>query len=69
MRYCKRCVMPDTRPGIKFDEEGICYPYRNYERKTEIAWDDRWRKLEELADKYRGSNGDYYDCIIAASGG
>ncbi len=24
MRYCKKCVMPDTRPGMKFDEEGIC---------------------------------------------
>jgi len=69
MKYCKRCVMPDTRPGIQFDEEGICYPCLNHERKTRIAWDDRWRQLEELADKYRGSNGDYYDCIITASGG
>ena len=23
MKYCKKCVMPDTRPGIKFNEEGI----------------------------------------------
>jgi len=24
MRYCKKCVQPDTRPGIYFNEEGIC---------------------------------------------
>lgn len=69
MKYCKRCVMPDTRPGIQFDEEGICYPCRNYERRAQIKWDDRWRELEELADRYRGSNGNYYDCIITASSG
>jgi N-acetyl sugar amidotransferase len=69
MRYCKKCVMPDTRPGMKFDEEGVCYPCRNYERRKTINWAERWKELERLADKYRGSNGDYYDCIITASGG
>ena len=24
MRYCKKCTMPDTRPGITFDSEGVC---------------------------------------------
>lgn len=24
MQFCKNCVMPDTRPGITFNEEGIC---------------------------------------------
>ena len=69
MKYCKHCVMPDTRPGIQFDEEGICYPCRNYERRAQVKWDERWRELEELADRYRGSNGDCYDCIITASSG
>ncbi len=69
MRYCKKCVMPDTRPYIKFDEEGVCRPCRVYEKRTEVDYDKRWKELEKLADKYRGSNGDYYDCIITASGG
>ena len=39
MKYCKKCVMPDTRPGIKFNEEGICYPCLNYEkRKNRFAF-------------------------------
>ena len=69
MKYCKKCIMPDTRPNIKFFEDGICAPCKNHERKETINWDSRWKELEELADKYRGSNGDYYDCIITASGG
>lgn len=69
MKYCKKCVMPDTRPNIHFYEDGICAPCKNQERKEGIDWDSRWKELEELADKYRGSNGDNYDCIITASGG
>jgi len=69
MRYCKKCVMPDTRPYLKFDDEGVCYPCRAYEHRKEINWEKRWAELEKLADQHRGLNGDYYDCIIAASGG
>lgn len=61
--------MPDTRPGIKFDEEGVCYPCRNHEGRKIINWDERWKELETLANKYRGSKGNYYDCIITVSAG
>ena len=30
MRYCKKCVMPDTRPGITFNEAGICSGCQSY---------------------------------------
>jgi len=68
MKYCKRCVMPDTRPGIVFDKEGVCHACGAAERRKEIDWEDRKRKLKELCDKYR-RKGNYYDCIIAVSGG
>jgi len=69
MRYCKKCVMPDTRPNILFDEEGVCSACKNYENRKNIDWDKRWRQLEAVADKYRGCNGNYYDCIITGSAG
>lgn len=69
MKYCKRCVMPDTRPGIFFNKEGICSACINYEKKKQIDWNKRWNELEKLCDKYRENNGDYYDCAIAVSGG
>lgn len=61
--------MPDTRPGIVFDEEGVCSACRSYERRKTIDWDERWKEFEALCDKYRGSNGDGPDCAIAVSGG
>ena len=69
MKYCKRCVMPDTRPGIKFNEESVCYPCLTHDRRMQVDWQARWQELERLADRYRGSSGNYYDCIVTASAG
>lgn len=69
MKYCKKCVMPDTRPGIKFNEEGICSGCQSYERRKEIDWEKRLEELEQICDRYRGMNGEGYDCAIAVSGG
>jgi len=68
MKYCKRCVIPDTRPGIKFNEEGICYPCLNAERKKTIDWEKRESELRELCNKHRKTDGSY-DCIVTVSGG
>lgn len=69
MKYCTKCVMPDTRPGITFNEQGVCSACQSYERRKLIDWKERWKEFEALCDKYRGMNGDSYDCAIAASGG
>lgn len=70
MRYCKKCTMPDTRPGIVFDSEGICSACRHYEKRKNIDWKTRWDEFEKICDKYRGMNGrGGYDCAIAVSGG
>ncbi len=69
MKYCKKCLMPDTRPGIRFDENEICYPCINYKKIKTTNWEQRRKELEILCDKHRGCNGNYYDCIIAVSGG
>ena len=61
--------MPDTRPGIRFDDNGTCFACINYEKQKNIDWKERWTELEQLCDKYRGSNGNGYDCAIAVSGG
>ena len=61
--------MPNTRPGIKFDDNGICYPCLHHEKRKEVDWEKRWEELEKLADKHRGCNDDYYDCIITGSAG
>ena len=38
MQYCTKCVMPSTRPGITFNEQGVCSACQSYEkRKTPIT--------------------------------
>lgn len=69
MEYCKKCVMPNTRPGIYFDEEGICQACRAEEQKALTNWDERFEELKVLCDKHRRKNETDYDCIIAVSGG
>ena len=69
MFYCKKCVMPNTRPGITFNEEGVCSACQAYERRKTIDWSSRWKELEAVCEKYRGMNGDGPDCAIAVSGG
>jgi len=60
--------MPSTRPGIQITD-GVCSACRHYEQRQDVDWAKRWKELEDLANKYRGINGDCYDCIIPVSGG
>ena len=69
LKYCKKCLMPNTRPGLKFDENGVCVACINYAKQKTTDWDKRLTELKTLCDKYRGSNGNGCDCAIAVSGG
>ncbi len=69
LKYCKKCIMPNTRPGTTFTDDGICAACINYAEQKNTDWDNRRKELEELCDRYRGCNGDGYDCAIAVSGG
>lgn len=69
MDFCRNCLMPDTKPGLVLDERGICGACNHADRKKTTDWDKRKKELSVLCDKYRGRNGNYYDCVIAVSGG
>ena len=61
--------MPDTKPDLLLDEEGVCSACRNYENREEVDWDARKAELEELLERYRPKDGGNYDCIVPVSGG
>ncbi len=69
LRYCRRCVMPDTKPDLLIDPEGVCSACRSYESRTGIDWDTRSRELLRILDRYRSRDGSRWDCIIPVSGG
>ncbi|MBL7085877.1 MAG: N-acetyl sugar amidotransferase [Candidatus Cloacimonetes bacterium] len=68
MIYCKRCLMPNTRPGSIFNKEGVCQACRNYDNRKNIDWEERKNELDKICKKYKRKYG-YYDCIIPVSGG
>lgn len=69
MKYCVKCLQPDTRPGTRFDERGVC-PACNYHASlAAVDWDERKKELDEIVAFGRAHNHSGYDCIIGVSGG
>jgi N-acetyl sugar amidotransferase len=68
MKWCSRCLLPDTRPNLTLDNEGVCTACRAHERRPSVDWDTRaeaWRGVVATAkERSRG-----YDCLIPVSGG
>jgi N-acetyl sugar amidotransferase len=69
IRYCRRCVMPETKPDLLIDEEGVCSACRYIENRREVDWAGRKKELLRLLDRYRPASGSNYDCIVPVSGG
>jgi N-acetyl sugar amidotransferase len=68
VRYCANCVLPDTRPGIELDDDGVCSACRSHGRRGEVDWDARAERFRELVGSVRAL-GRPYDCVIPVSGG
>lgn len=66
--YCKKCVMPSTKPDLKFDDEGVCSACRAYENRKHVDWYKRKEELDALLERYR-RKGSHWDCIVPVSGG
>lgn len=69
IRYCRRCVMPETKPDLFIDEAGVCSACRAYERRADVDWDARRSELLAILDRYRSKEPGSYDCIVPVSGG
>ena len=69
IRYCRNCVMPETKPDILFDEDQVCSACRNFAAREEIDWDARKRQLLEIVERYRSHDNTRHDCVVPVSGG
>lgn len=68
IRYCKNCVMPETKPDLLIDDEGICNACRAFEQRKCVDWEARKKEFVKILDKYRVKDNNY-DCIVPVSGG
>ena len=68
MKYCQKCILPNTRPQLELDEVGVCSACRESERKVHVDWREREREWQELVG-WTKSRESRYDCVIPVSGG
>lgn len=64
MRRCTKCLLPETFPGIFFDEDGICSVCKGYKK---IKYKGKEKLIQEI--KKNVSHDSRFDCIIPLSGG
>lgn len=69
IKYCVRCVMPETKPDLQIDGEGVCNACRSFEHRTSVDWDARRAELDTVLARYRKTDGSNWDCIVPVSGG
>ncbi len=69
MKYCKKCIQPDTRPGIVFDDEGVCSACRAVEERSKANWKEREAELGEIAEWAKENAKGGFDCAVGVSGG
>lgn len=69
MKWCRSCILPDTRPGIVLNSEGDCEACVNIGKKTEeIDWVQRENEFLQLVESVK-SDDRGYDCLVPVSGG
>ena len=69
MRYCKKCVQPDTRPGLGFDSDGVCSACSaSYEERSRVDWDERERELSKITEWAKENSKGGFDCAVGVSG-
>ncbi|MFM1771000.1 MAG: hypothetical protein RLZZ71_142 [Bacteroidota bacterium] len=71
IKYCKRCLFPETKPDLFFDDRGICSACSAADEKDlSIDWDARKKDFFTIIEKYKKAPGEIgYDCLIPVSGG
>lgn len=71
IRYCAKCVFPETKPDLFFNDEGVCSACVAAAQKSDsIDWEQRKLDFERIIENYRKKPGEIgYDCLIPVSGG
>jgi N-acetyl sugar amidotransferase len=73
VRYCRTCLVPDTKPHVVFDGEGVCSACRAHTRKNDamngIDWSARADEFDRLLAEVRAADARFYDVLVPVSGG
>ena len=68
IKWCKSCILPDSRPNLIIEKNGVCNACNNHLKKDAVDWEKREISFNNLINKIKKASGNY-DCIIPVSGG
>ncbi len=68
MKWCRSCVLPDTRPNLVIGADGICNACKSHGGKPAIDWKDREAAFRKVVGHAKARS-EGYDCLIPVSGG
>jgi hypothetical protein len=64
LRMCTNCILPESYPGIIFNDAGVCNYCLDHKK-----WCYKGKPaLDEFLDRFRNI-GEKYDCVVGVSGG
>ena len=71
LKYCSKCLFPETKPDLLFDKDGVCSACLAAEMKNKgIDWKLKEKEFFEIVNHYKKPKDETgYDCIIPVSGG
>jgi hypothetical protein len=70
MHICAACILPETFPGITFDDAGVCnYCHQHARHRSWLAGQrvEMRERFHAVVEEIRGRH--TYDCLMAWSGG
>lgn len=74
IKQCKKCLLPSTKPYIKFNKFGVCAACLFHEKKNDktnrgINWKKRKKEFLHLIKRIKSFNAPLYDVCVPVSGG
>lgn len=73
MKRCEKCILPESYPGIRFDQNGVCNRCAEwYESFNQIDYAGLRKKLDHLIEarkKEARLHGSPFDVVVPVSGG
>lgn len=74
IKYCTNCLLPSSKPYIKFDSNGTCaactfHKTKNNKSKKSINWKKREKEFNSLIVKIKKIKAPLFDVCVPVSGG
>lgn len=69
IKYCSNCLLPSTKPDLRFDNNGTCSACAAYQNRAKVDWAERESDFRAIVSKHKSKSNSKWDCIIPVSGG